>query len=140
MRQSVPVLVLRSGRLRGVRGVGGLAGRLGRLVFPHRRVELVVDDGVLLVGAGGEGQGGAGLHLQRHVPGDIEEDRVAATRGSHQDGDLLRLTGLHGWRGPAGFGLLGLRCGGVRRDAARGRVDRQEHLLRPNLRDLQTAR
>ena len=118
----------------------GLAGWLGRLVFPHRGVELVVDDGVLLVGAGREGESCAGLHLQRHVPGNIEEDRVAATRGSHQDGDLLRLTGLHGWRGPAGFGLLGLRCGGVGSHASRGRVDRQEHLLRTNLRYLQTPR
>ena len=102
-------------------------------------MELVVNDGVLLVGAGREGESGAGLHLQRHAPGDVEEDRVAATRGSHQYGDLLRLTGLHGrgW-GPAGFGLLGLRCGGVGSHASRGRVYSQEHLLCTNLRYLQT--
>ena len=139
MRQSVLVLVLSPGGLRGLRGLRGL-GWLGRLVFAHWRVELVVDDGVLLVGAGGEGEGGAGLHLERHIAGNIEEDGVASTGGPHQYGDLLGLTGLHCWRGPARFGLLGLRCGGVRSDAARGRVDRQEHLLRPNLRDLQTAR
>ena len=146
MRQFVLVLVLCPGRLRGLRG---LAGRRGRLVFPHRRMELVVDDGVLLVGAGGEGERRAGLHLERHVPGNIEEDRVAATRRSHQDGDLLGLTGLHGWRGSAGFGLLRLlsllgllgllvlRCCGVGSHAARGRVDGQEHLLRTNLGNLQ---
>ena len=78
MRQSVLVLVLSPGGLRGLRGLRGL-GWLGRLVFAHRRVELVVDDGVLLVGAGGEGESCAGLHLQRHVAGNIEEDRVAST-------------------------------------------------------------
>ena len=109
-------------------------------MFPHWRVELVVDDGVLLVGAGGEGEGGAGLHLERHIAGNIEEDGVASTGWPHQYGDLLGLTGLHCWRGPAGFGLRGLRCCGVRSHASGGRVDRQEHLLRPNLRDLQTAR
>ena len=43
-------------------GLGGL-GR--RFVFPDGRVELVVYDGVLLVSAGGEGEGGPDLDLNR---------------------------------------------------------------------------
>ena len=64
-------------------------------MFPNRRVELVVYDGVLLVSAGGEGEGGADLdlerecerllsghvnmtHLQGSVPRNVQEDGVTS--------------------------------------------------------------
>ena len=73
-------------------------------------------------------------HLESHTPRNVEEDGVPATRGPHQDGDLLGVTRLvRGLR----LGLLAVGGAGVRGHAARGRVDRQEHLLRSDLRHLQ---
>ena len=59
-----PVLVLRVGLILSL----GLRGLCWRFVFPHRRMELVVYDGVLLVSAGGEGESRADLDLNREIP------------------------------------------------------------------------
>ena len=145
-----PVLVLRVGLSLSLSL--GLRGLCWRFVFSHRRVELVVYDGVLLVSAGGEGESRADLHLnreipmvfecldrdtnlERHISRDVEEDGVASPRGSHQDGDLLSLTRLLRWR--LGFCLRGVRRGGVRGHSARGGIYCQKYLLCSNLRNLQ---
>ena len=61
-----PVLVLRVGLSLSLSL--GLRGLCWRFVFSHRRVELVVYDGVLLVSAGGEGESRADLDLNIEIP------------------------------------------------------------------------
>ena len=73
-------------------------------MFPNRGVQLVVYHGVLLVGAGREGEGGAHLDLGGHVAGDVEQDRVAAGARPHEDGHLV----CRGLAGDCRLGACGL--------------------------------
>lgn len=72
-------------------------------MFPDRGMQLVVYHGVLLIGAGREGEGRTDLDLGGDVAGNIEQHRVPPGAGPHEDGHLVT-------RGLAGGGRLGA-CG-----------------------------
>jgi len=105
-------------------------------------VHLVVDDRVLLLVARRKRERRSNFNLERDMAGHVEEDGVAALRGTDQHGHLvtdrfggllLLYSGLLDGRGAVGLGES--RPSSSLNDSRGGRagIDGHKHLLRSNL-------